>query len=107
LARIAPELRRNADVFCASRLRQERSGRSCSIDVTTRAIVERDYTTNSEGRHLSLTMAKSETDKALPVQLMGVHSRSIIVTAPVRADSSTPHSTYWAANTHSRSQRAS
>jgi hypothetical protein len=33
-------------------------------------------------------MANSETDKALAVQHMGVHSRSIIVTAPVRPDGS-------------------
>ena len=50
--------------------------------------LHKDYATNGEGRHLSISMAKSETDKALPVQLMGVHSRSIIVTAPVRPDGS-------------------
>ena len=50
--------------------------------------MHKDYLTHGEGRHLSISMAKSEADKALPVQLMGVHSRSIIVTAPVRPDGS-------------------
>ena len=50
--------------------------------------LQKDYTTSTEGRHLSISMAKSDTDKAIPVQLMGVHSRSIIVTAPVNPDGS-------------------
>ena len=49
--------------------------------------LQKDYA-NGDARYLSISMAKSETDKALPVQLMGVHSQSIIVTAPVHSDGS-------------------
>jgi hypothetical protein len=48
----------------------------------------RDYDSGGDSHHLSITIAKSETDKAFPVQLMGVHGTSIIVTAPVQADGS-------------------
>jgi hypothetical protein len=48
----------------------------------------RDYDSGGDGHHLSITIAKSEADKAFPVQLMGVHGTSIIVTAPVQADGS-------------------
>jgi hypothetical protein len=50
--------------------------------------LHRDYDDSSDGHHLSISMAKSETDKASPVQLMGVHGQSIIVTAPVHPDGS-------------------
>jgi hypothetical protein len=72
----------------AARENAEREEEQVAIRATPLERLEKDYSTNNEGRHLSLTMAKSETDKALPVQLMGVHSRSIIVTAPVRPDGS-------------------
>jgi hypothetical protein len=48
----------------------------------------RDYDDGTDGHHLSISMAKSETDKAFPVQLMGVHGQSILVTAPVHPDGS-------------------
>jgi len=48
----------------------------------------RDYDDSTDSHHLSISMAKSETDKAFPVQLMGVHGQSIIVTAPVHQDGS-------------------
>jgi hypothetical protein len=61
---------------------------AAAVRATPLERLQKDYTANGEGRHLSLSMAKSETDKAIPVQLMGVHSRSIIVTAPVNPDGS-------------------
>jgi hypothetical protein len=76
----------------AARARAARENAERAEHVVVRASplerLQKDYTTNAEGRPLSISMAKSETDKALAVQLMGVHSRSIIVTAPVRPDGS-------------------
>jgi len=48
----------------------------------------RDYDASSAGHHLSISIARSDTDKAFPVQLMGVHGQSVIVTAPVHPDGS-------------------
>jgi hypothetical protein len=48
----------------------------------------RDYDSGGDGHHLTITIAKNDTEKAFPVQLMGVHGTSIIVTAPVQADGS-------------------
>lgn len=50
--------------------------------------LHRDYDAGGDGQHLSITIAKSETDRTFPVQLMGVHGQSIIVTAPVQSDGS-------------------
>ena len=50
--------------------------------------LRRSYAASGDGNSLSITIAKSETDKAFPVQLMGVHGQSIIVTAPVQPDGS-------------------
>jgi hypothetical protein len=50
--------------------------------------LHRDYDAGGDGQPLSITIAKGEIDKAFPVQLMGVHSQSIIVTAPVQSDGS-------------------
>jgi Flagellar protein YcgR/PilZ domain len=50
--------------------------------------LHRDYDAGGDGQHLSISIAKSDTDKAFPVQLMGVHGQSIIVTAPVQSDGS-------------------
>jgi Flagellar protein YcgR len=72
----------------AARENAEREEEQAAARATPLERLQKDYTTNNEGRYLSLTMAKSETDKAHPVQLMGVHSRSIIVTTPVRSDGS-------------------
>ncbi len=48
----------------------------------------RDYAAGGDGSQLSITMAKSDTDKPFAVQVMGVHGQSLIVTAPVQADGS-------------------
>ncbi len=50
--------------------------------------LHRDYEAGGDGQHLAISIAKGETDKAYPVQLMGVHGQSILVTAPVQADGS-------------------
>jgi Flagellar protein YcgR/PilZ domain len=47
-----------------------------------------DYDTSRENHQLSISMARSEKEKAFPVQLIGVHKRCFIVTAPVRPDGS-------------------
>jgi len=48
----------------------------------------RDYDDSIDNHHLTISIAKSDTDKAYAVQLMGVHGQSIIVTAPVHPDGS-------------------
>jgi len=50
--------------------------------------LHRSYDAGGDNQHLSISIAKSEADKAFPVQLMGVHGQSIIVTAPVQSDGS-------------------
>jgi len=51
-------------------------------------VLHREYDASSDSQNVSITVAKSENDKAYPVQLMGVHGQSIIVTAPLHADGS-------------------
>jgi hypothetical protein len=51
-------------------------------------VLHRSYAAGGDTQHLSISIAKSEADKAFPVQLMGVHGQSIIVTAPVQSDGS-------------------
>jgi PilZ domain/Flagellar protein YcgR len=46
------------------------------------------YEASRGGQHLSISMARSETEQAFPVQLIGVHKHYIIVTAPVHPDGS-------------------
>jgi hypothetical protein len=48
----------------------------------------RSYDAGGDTQHLSISVAKGDTDKAFPVQLMGVHGTSLIVTAPVQSDGS-------------------
>jgi hypothetical protein len=47
-----------------------------------------DYDTSRDTHQLSISMARSEKEKAFPVQLIGVHKHCFIVTAPVRPDGS-------------------
>jgi hypothetical protein len=72
----------------AARENAEHEEEAAAVRASPLERLQKDYNTNGEGRHVSISMAKSETEKAIPVQLMGVHSRSIIVTAPVRPDGS-------------------
>ena len=58
------------------------------VEVDPLEALHRDYDAGGDNQHLSISIAKSETDKAFPVQLMGVHGQSVIVTAPVQADGS-------------------
>lgn len=53
-------------------------------------LLHRDYDTNKDGHRLSISIARSDTDRAYTVQLLGVHGngQSIIVTAPVHRDGS-------------------
>jgi hypothetical protein len=51
-------------------------------------VLQRDYGAGGDDPPLSITIAKSDTDKAFSVQLMGVHGQYVIVTAPVQADGS-------------------
>jgi hypothetical protein len=48
----------------------------------------KDYDASRQSHYLSISMARSERDKAFPVQLIGVHKHCIIVTAPVHPDGS-------------------
>jgi hypothetical protein len=50
--------------------------------------LHRSYRSGGDNSSLAISIAKSEGDKAFPVQLMGVHGQSIIVTAPVQPDGS-------------------
>jgi hypothetical protein len=47
-----------------------------------------DYDTSRDAHQLSVSIARSEKEKAFPVQLIGVHKHCFIVTAPVRPDGS-------------------
>ena len=58
------------------------------VEVDPLDALHRSYAAGGDAQHLSISIAKSETDKAFPVQLMGVHGQSVIVTAPVQADGS-------------------
>jgi hypothetical protein len=66
----------------------EREEQAAPVEVDPLDALYRDYDAGGDGQPLSITIAKSDTDKAFSVQLMGVHGRSIIVTAPVQADGS-------------------
>jgi hypothetical protein len=50
--------------------------------------MRKEYDASGESRRLTLTMARSEADKAHVVQLLGAHAQSVIVTAPVNPDGS-------------------
>jgi flagellar protein YcgR/PilZ domain-containing protein len=77
-----------ADTLSLKRAREaEREAEQAARDTPLERLY-RDYEEGSDGHHLSISMAKSEADKAFPVQLMGVHGQSIIVTAPVHQDGS-------------------
>jgi hypothetical protein len=58
------------------------------VEVDPLDALHRSYDAGGDTQHLSISIAKSETDKAFPVQLMGVHGQSVIVTAPVQSDGS-------------------
>lgn len=58
------------------------------VEVDPLEALHRDYDSGGDTQHLSISIAKSESDKAYPVQLMGVHGQSIIVTAPMQSDGS-------------------
>lgn len=66
----------------------EREEDAAPVEENPLDALHRDYDAGGDGQHLSITIAKSETDKAYPVQLIGVHGQSIIVTAPVQSDGS-------------------
>ena len=51
-------------------------------------LLRKDYDASGGGHRLSISIARSETEKAYAVQLLGVHAQSIIVTAPVQPDGS-------------------
>jgi hypothetical protein len=75
----------------AARDQAEREAEEAALEAARITPLERlhkDYSAAADGRYLSISMAKSEAEKAFPVQLMGVHSQSIIVTAPVHPDGS-------------------
>jgi hypothetical protein len=72
----------------AAREEAEREEQQIAARATPLERLQKDYNANGDRRQLSISMAKSETDKPFPVQLMGVHSQSIIVTAPVHPDGS-------------------
>lgn len=71
-----------------SRGAAEREEEAAPVEENPLDALHRDYQAGGDGQHLSISIAKGETDKAFPVQLMGVHGQSIIVTAPVQADGS-------------------
>lgn len=71
-----------------SRGNGEREEEEAPVEENPLDALHRDYESGGDGQHLSISIAKGETDKAFPVQLMGVHGQSIIVTAPVHADGS-------------------
>jgi hypothetical protein len=48
----------------------------------------KDYDASRDGHHLSISMARTDKEKAFPVQLIGVHKHCLIVTAPVHPDGS-------------------
>lgn len=48
----------------------------------------KDYDASRDNHKLSISMARSDKEKAFPVQLIGVHQHCVIVTAPVRPDGS-------------------
>jgi hypothetical protein len=71
-----------------SRSASEREEEEAPVEENPLDALHRDYAAGGDGQHLSISIAKGEIDKAFPVQLMGVHGQSIIVTAPVHADGS-------------------
>jgi hypothetical protein len=66
----------------------EREEEAAPVEVNPLDALYSDYKDGVDGQHLSISIAKGETDKAYPVQLMGVHGQSILVTAPVQPDGS-------------------
>lgn len=66
----------------------ERAEEAAPVEDPPLDALHRDYEAGGDGQHLSISIAKGEIDKAYPVQLMGVHGQSILVTAPVLADGS-------------------
>jgi hypothetical protein len=66
----------------------EREEEAPPVELDPLDVLHRDYGAGGDTQHLSISIAKSDSDKAFPVQLMGVHGQSIIVTAPVQSDGS-------------------
>jgi hypothetical protein len=58
------------------------------VEVDPLEVLHKDYDAGGDTQHLTISIAKSDADKAFPVQLMGVHGQSVIVTAPVQSDGS-------------------
>ncbi len=50
--------------------------------------MRKEYDANGDAKRLTLTMARTEADKAHVVQLLGAHAQTVIVTAPVNPDGS-------------------
>lgn len=71
-----------------SRAAGEREEEEAPVEEDSLDTLYRDYDAGGDSQNLSITIAKSDTDKAFSVQLMGVHGQSLIVTAPVQADGS-------------------
>jgi len=71
-----------------SRSAGEREEEAPPVELDPLDVLHRDYDGGGDTQHLTISIAKSDSDKAFPVQLMGVHGQSIIVTAPVQSDGS-------------------
>ena len=50
--------------------------------------MRKDYDANDEGQRLTISIARTETDKAHTVQLLGVHAQTVMVSAPINPDGS-------------------
>ena len=50
--------------------------------------MRKDYDANASGQRLAVSIARTEADKAYTVQLLGAHSQTVMVTAPINPDGS-------------------
>jgi hypothetical protein len=50
--------------------------------------MRKEYETSGDAKRLTVTMARTEADKAHLVQILGAHAQTVIVTAPVNPDGS-------------------
>ena len=50
--------------------------------------MRKDYDANGDGQRVSISIARTEADKAHTVQLLGAHAQTVMVTAPVKPDGS-------------------
>ncbi|MEJ0034700.1 MAG: flagellar brake protein [Gammaproteobacteria bacterium] len=96
LRQLPPQLPRRLTAVAArqlgktnkSRLKRREKEEAPPVEENPLDALHRDYESGGDGQHLSITVAKGETDKAFTVQVTGVHGQSIIVAAPVQSDGS-------------------